>query len=376
LRLVRHTRVPDLRLNYLPVNGYAPGGELDADRGLRFEIELVAGEPGEKVGLPYSGVPDEDDWETFARPGPCGRHSATTPDRLEHSGKHYGMVPAAAVRGSRTWFPTPPPPSPSPRQRTHRLWTCLRLCGAGVGRTGSTRPGLPSLPGNGFTTADGLRSRGGRDVCAKRGRSGGGRTGWRAGAAEGALRLGRSGRAEIRERTKGEGPGAVWDGPAGGGRQIGATAGPTRGPRGRPPTADLRCESCGAASERKRERQADRGREVPGVVFVGVRLDPGRGVPGVDNAGFSACPAANTTGREPPKPPQVAAAVCVVRGAVNLCGGRRDQSGFDSCSGVPTRRSNADRKSILRSPPRAPALNAKAGALRPPAAWAPLWNLR
>ena len=39
------------------------GGELDADGGLGLEAELVAGEPGEDVGLADAGVADEHDLE-------------------------------------------------------------------------------------------------------------------------------------------------------------------------------------------------------------------------------------------------------------------------------------------------------------------------
>jgi len=55
--------VPNLGLDDLVVDVDAPGGELDADRGLGLEAELVAGESREEVGLADAGVANEDDLE-------------------------------------------------------------------------------------------------------------------------------------------------------------------------------------------------------------------------------------------------------------------------------------------------------------------------
>lgn len=43
--------VPDLRLDGLVIHLNAPSSELDTDRGLRIEVELVAGESREEVGF-------------------------------------------------------------------------------------------------------------------------------------------------------------------------------------------------------------------------------------------------------------------------------------------------------------------------------------
>jgi hypothetical protein len=55
--------IPDLCLDRLCVNADTSGGELDADRRLAIEVELVAGEAGQKVGFADAGVSDEDDFE-------------------------------------------------------------------------------------------------------------------------------------------------------------------------------------------------------------------------------------------------------------------------------------------------------------------------
>ena len=55
--------VPNLGLDDLVVDVDASGGELDADRGLGLEAELVAGESREEVGLADAGVANEDDLE-------------------------------------------------------------------------------------------------------------------------------------------------------------------------------------------------------------------------------------------------------------------------------------------------------------------------
>lgn len=55
--------VPDLGLDRLALGLDGLGGELDADRRLGFEVELVAGEAREEVGLTDTGVANEDDLE-------------------------------------------------------------------------------------------------------------------------------------------------------------------------------------------------------------------------------------------------------------------------------------------------------------------------
>ena len=55
--------VPDLGLDGLALGLDGLGGELDADGRLGLEVELVAGEAGEEVGLADAGVADEDDLE-------------------------------------------------------------------------------------------------------------------------------------------------------------------------------------------------------------------------------------------------------------------------------------------------------------------------
>lgn len=54
------TSVPDLGLDGLAVGLDAAGGELDADRGLGLEVELVAGEAREQVTLADTTVSDQD----------------------------------------------------------------------------------------------------------------------------------------------------------------------------------------------------------------------------------------------------------------------------------------------------------------------------
>jgi len=53
--------VPDLGLDGLALGLDGLGGELDADGRLGLEVELVAGEPREEVGLTDTGVANEDD---------------------------------------------------------------------------------------------------------------------------------------------------------------------------------------------------------------------------------------------------------------------------------------------------------------------------
>lgn len=55
--------VPDLGLDGLALGLDGLGGELDADGRFGLEVELVAGEPREEVGLTDTGVADEDDLE-------------------------------------------------------------------------------------------------------------------------------------------------------------------------------------------------------------------------------------------------------------------------------------------------------------------------
>ena len=50
--------IPDLGLDGLGVDLDGPRGELDTDGGLGVEVELVAGEPTEQVGLSNAGVSD------------------------------------------------------------------------------------------------------------------------------------------------------------------------------------------------------------------------------------------------------------------------------------------------------------------------------
>ena len=51
--------VPDLRLDDFSVVLDAARGELDADRRLRVEMELIASEAAEEVGLADAGVADD-----------------------------------------------------------------------------------------------------------------------------------------------------------------------------------------------------------------------------------------------------------------------------------------------------------------------------
>ena len=55
--------IPDLSLDDLVVDVDAASGEFDADRGFRFEAELVSGESGEEIGFSDAGVTDQDDLE-------------------------------------------------------------------------------------------------------------------------------------------------------------------------------------------------------------------------------------------------------------------------------------------------------------------------
>jgi hypothetical protein len=54
-------RIPNLGLDGLRIDLDGPGTELDADGGLGVEVELVAGESAEKVGLSDARVSDQDD---------------------------------------------------------------------------------------------------------------------------------------------------------------------------------------------------------------------------------------------------------------------------------------------------------------------------
>jgi hypothetical protein len=55
--------VPDLCFDGFGVDLDTAGSELDADCGLAVEIELVASESGEEVGLSNAGVADKDYFE-------------------------------------------------------------------------------------------------------------------------------------------------------------------------------------------------------------------------------------------------------------------------------------------------------------------------
>lgn len=52
-------RIPNLRLDRLGVDLDGPGRELDSDRRLRVQVELVARESAEKVRLSDAGVTDQ-----------------------------------------------------------------------------------------------------------------------------------------------------------------------------------------------------------------------------------------------------------------------------------------------------------------------------
>ena len=61
------SRVPDLRLDGLCVDLNGSGGKFDANSGLGVEIELVARESAQKVGLSDPGISDEHDCGGLAR---------------------------------------------------------------------------------------------------------------------------------------------------------------------------------------------------------------------------------------------------------------------------------------------------------------------
>jgi hypothetical protein len=54
--------IPDLGLDGLGVDLDGAGRELDSDGGLGVDVELVAGESAQKVGLSDAGVSDQDDY--------------------------------------------------------------------------------------------------------------------------------------------------------------------------------------------------------------------------------------------------------------------------------------------------------------------------
>ena len=54
--------IPDLGLDGLGVDLDGAGRELDADGRLRVDVELVAGESAQQVGLSDAGVSDQDDY--------------------------------------------------------------------------------------------------------------------------------------------------------------------------------------------------------------------------------------------------------------------------------------------------------------------------
>jgi len=41
----------------------APGGELDADGRLGFQVELIPGEPRQQIALADAGIADQNDWK-------------------------------------------------------------------------------------------------------------------------------------------------------------------------------------------------------------------------------------------------------------------------------------------------------------------------
>ena len=49
-----HTGVPDLGLDSLPINQDAASGKLHSNGALALQVELISGEPGEKVALANS----------------------------------------------------------------------------------------------------------------------------------------------------------------------------------------------------------------------------------------------------------------------------------------------------------------------------------
>ena len=51
--------VPNLSLDNLGIDIQGASGELNANGGLRLEVELVLGEPRQQIRLPNSGVSDQ-----------------------------------------------------------------------------------------------------------------------------------------------------------------------------------------------------------------------------------------------------------------------------------------------------------------------------
>lgn len=88
-RALRRTSVPNLRLDDLAVVLDTPGGELDANGRLGVEVELVARESAQQVGLSDARVADDDHCrvrqaasasEVCAQPGsgaPSGRRAGS-----------------------------------------------------------------------------------------------------------------------------------------------------------------------------------------------------------------------------------------------------------------------------------------------------------
>ena len=70
-------RVPDLRLDRLCVDLDAAGCEFDADGGLGVQVELIAGESREKVGLADARVSDQHHCRMLARCGTIVRTCAS-----------------------------------------------------------------------------------------------------------------------------------------------------------------------------------------------------------------------------------------------------------------------------------------------------------
>ena len=69
--------VPNLGLEDLVIDPYGPGGEFNSYGGLGLEVELVACEPGEKVGLSHARVSDQHQLEQVVVviiPSVVGRH--------------------------------------------------------------------------------------------------------------------------------------------------------------------------------------------------------------------------------------------------------------------------------------------------------------
>jgi hypothetical protein len=78
--------IPDLGFNGFGVDLNAARGKFDADGRLGIEIEFVASEAREEVGLSYTGVSDQDHcgkWLVRARVGGVARVEGTFEEELE-----------------------------------------------------------------------------------------------------------------------------------------------------------------------------------------------------------------------------------------------------------------------------------------------------